>query len=67
MWMCRARGLGMVFKAVFPDTDEDGCYFLCVGCEHWNTLVNVGGAHEVALMQTGRMSHRAGLAGLIRT
>lgn len=52
MWTCKACGLGMMFKAVTPEIDEDGCYFLCVGCGQRNVLVNVGAERgEIALAQ----------------
>lgn len=52
MWKCKACGLLMLFRAVEPEIDEDGCYFLCIGCGHRNPLVNVAGEKgEIALAQ----------------
>ena len=35
-----------MFRAVTPELDADGCYFLCPGCQYRNALVNVGGGGE---------------------
>lgn len=43
-----------MFRAVEPEVDETGCYFLCPGCGHRNALVNIGGGGEddpIALAQ----------------
>lgn len=52
MWKCRACGLEMMFRAVTPEVDERGFFFLCLGCGHRNRLVNVG-CGEIALAQAG--------------
>ncbi len=46
MWKCRSCGLEIMFRAVTPELDADGCYFLCPGCQNRNTLVNVGGGRD---------------------
>lgn len=52
MWTCKSCGLEMLFKAVEPEIDQVGCFFLCIGCGHRNVLSNVGGASgEIALAQ----------------
>lgn len=38
MWTCRACGLSVMFRAVVPEVDEEGIFFLCMGCGHRNTL-----------------------------
>jgi len=43
MWKCRGCGLEIMFRAVTPEVDQVGCYFLCPGCGYRNALVNVGG------------------------
>jgi hypothetical protein len=41
-----------MFRAVLPEIDGEGCYFLCPGCGHRNALVNVGGeSGDIALAQ----------------
>lgn len=53
MWTCRHCGLEVMFRAVTPELDADGCYFLCPGCEHRNKLVNQAedGDESIALGQ----------------
>ena len=52
MWTCRACGLSMLFRAIQPEVDEDGPYFLCVGCRARNALVNIAGhLGEIVLKQ----------------
>jgi hypothetical protein len=52
MWTCRACGLGMMFKSVRPEIDEESCYFVCIGCGHRNVLMNVVTARdELTLIQ----------------
>lgn len=52
MWKCTRCGLELMFRAVTPEIDQDGCYFLCVGCGHRNPLVNIGGPDDnIALVQ----------------
>lgn len=51
MWKCRGCNLGVMFTAVEPEVDEDGCFFLCPGCGHRNALVNFGKGDDVALGQ----------------
>lgn len=53
MWTCRRCGLKVMFRAVEPEVDELGCYFICPGCEHRNKLVNVAveGDESIALGQ----------------
>lgn len=46
MWTCRSCGLAIMFRAAEPEIDEEGCYFLCPGCQHRNALVNVGWGAE---------------------
>lgn len=41
MWTCKSCGLLVMFKAVEPEIDEEGIYFLCPGCDARNKLVNV--------------------------
>ena len=36
----------MMFRAVDPQLDEEGCFFICVGCKGRNALVNVGRGGE---------------------
>ncbi len=31
-----------MFRAVDPEVDEEGCFFICPGCKARNPLVNVG-------------------------
>ena len=58
MWKCMACGLEMMFRAVTPEVDEAGCYFLCIGCGHRNGLEALRNtAGELELMQ------RAGNSG----
>jgi len=53
-----ACGLEMMFRAVTPEVDEAGCYFLCIGCGHRNGLEALRNtAGELELMQ------RAGNSG----
>lgn len=53
MWTCRSCGLEIMFRAVEPEIDGDGCFFLCPGCNHRNALVNVGGkSGDIALAQS---------------
>ncbi len=41
-----------MFRAVQPEIDEEGCYFICLGCGHRNALVNVAGDRgEIVLGQ----------------
>lgn len=42
MWKCRNCGLEIMTSAIDPEVDEAGCFFRCPGCDHRNTLVNVG-------------------------
>lgn len=53
MWQCRQCGLEVMFRAVEPEIDEAGCFFLCPGCGHRNALVNVAkpGDEAIALAQ----------------
>lgn len=52
MWTCKSCGLLVMFSAVDPEIDTRGCYFLCPGCEHRNTLINVDRSGDgVALAQ----------------
>lgn len=53
MWTCRSCQLAMMFKAVQPEVDGDGYYFICIGCGHRNALVNVSAdpADHTALAQ----------------
>lgn len=53
MWTCRACSLSVLFRAVQPEIDDVGCYFLCPGCGHRNALVNVAqpGDERTALAQ----------------
>lgn len=41
-----------MFSAATPEVDNDGCYFICLGCGHRNALVNVSKSpDETALAQ----------------
>lgn len=52
MWKCNSCGLLVMFRAVEPEVDEYGFYFLCLGCGHRNELVNVEpGRDGLALAQ----------------
>lgn len=52
MWTCKNCGLEIMFRAVSPEIDEKGCFFLCPGCAHRNALINVAGKDEnIALAQ----------------
>lgn len=52
MWKCKHCGLLVMFSAVEPEVNADGCYFLCPGCEHRNKLENVNKSGDgVALAQ----------------
>jgi len=42
MWKCQHCGLEVMFSAVQPEIDDEGCYFVCPGCDGRNKLVNVG-------------------------
>ena len=42
----------MFSRAVQPEIDERGFYFLCVGCGFRNLLVNIGNPDELALVQS---------------
>lgn len=55
MWKCRSCGLLVLFRAVEPEVDEDGCFFLCPGCGHRNKLVNMAhpGDESIVLGQPG--------------
>lgn len=41
MWTCIHCRLGVMFRAVMPEIDEDGIYFICLGCSGRNPLINV--------------------------
>lgn len=41
MWTCIHCGLSVMFRAVSPEIDEEGIYFICQGCEGRNPLINV--------------------------
>jgi DNA-directed RNA polymerase subunit RPC12/RpoP len=51
MWKCTNCGLLIMFKAVTPEIDAEGIYFLCAGCGYRNKLINVGAGEDVALAQ----------------
>jgi Zn finger protein HypA/HybF involved in hydrogenase expression len=42
MWTCRHCGLEVMCRAVDPQIDNDGCFFVCPGCQARNKLINVG-------------------------
>ncbi len=42
MWTCRHCGLEVMFRAVDPQVDDEGCFFICPGCHGRNKLINVG-------------------------
>jgi hypothetical protein len=42
MWTCRHCGLEVLFRAVDPQVDEAGYFFVCPGCDGRNTLIRVG-------------------------
>lgn len=50
MWKCVHCRLEIMFRAVEPEIDQGGIYFLCLGCSLRNMLVNVrtGGAKVLA-------------------
>ncbi len=42
MWTCRHCGLTVMAHTVEPEIDDDGCYFICPGCEGRNKLMGAG-------------------------
>ncbi|NYT68748.1 hypothetical protein [Pusillimonas noertemannii] len=51
MWKCMHCGLEVMFQAVEPEVDNDGCHFICPGCEGRNPLANVSGNDSIVLAQ----------------
>jgi hypothetical protein len=42
MWTCRHCGLEVMFRAVEPQRDDEGYFFVCPGCDGRNQLVRFG-------------------------
>lgn len=51
MWKCVSCGLFVMFRAADPEIDENGFYFLCIGCGQRNQLINVGEGEFTELAQ----------------
>ena len=51
MWKCVSCGLLVMFRAADPEIDENGFYFLCIGCGHRNKLINMGEGEFTELAQ----------------
>jgi hypothetical protein len=42
MWTCRNCNARFAFDEVEPQIDEEGFFFICLGCDYRNKLADIG-------------------------